>query len=101
MKIYLSSTFEDLRSERQELRAALTDADYTVLSMEDYQSSDRPPLDKCFHDIEGSDLYLGVVSWRYGDVPKPEVLAGLPLPKGTQLDRRSLFETPPLRLGLG
>jgi hypothetical protein len=72
MKIYVSSTFEDLKEFRhgvyQQLRKLRTDA----VAMEDYVASEKRPLTKCLEDVAESDIYVGIFAWRYGYIPKEE-----------------------------
>jgi hypothetical protein len=68
-KIYLSSTYEDLAEHRQAVYRALRQMRHDVLSMEDYGAADERPLDRCLRDVAASDLYVGLIAWRYGFVP--------------------------------
>ena len=70
MKIYLSSTFEDLKAHRQEVGLALRRLGHTVIGMEDYVAADERPLDKCLKDVRACDVYVGLFAFRYGYVPK-------------------------------
>jgi hypothetical protein len=71
-KVYLSSTYEDLVEHRKAVYDALRQLRLDVLSMEDYGASDERPLDRCLADVAGSDVYVGVIAWRYGFVPPGE-----------------------------
>jgi hypothetical protein len=42
---------------------------HDVISMEDYVATDAFPLAKCLSDVAGSDIYVGLVGWRYGYIP--------------------------------
>lgn len=38
--------------------------------MEDYVATDERPTDKCLADVAACDVYVGLISWRYGYVPR-------------------------------
>ena len=80
-KIYISSTFEDLRSHRELVYRRLRNVGHDVIAMEDYVAQDRRPLANCLEDISGCDVYVGLFAWRYGFIPK-----------GHNPDRRSITE---------
>jgi len=68
-KIYLSSTFEDLKIHREAVYRALRQLRHDVVSMEDYVASSERPLDRCLADVAACDAYVGVFAWRRGYVP--------------------------------
>jgi hypothetical protein len=72
MKIYLSSTYEDLKDHRRTVFDALRQSGYEVIAMEDYVSRDDRPLNACLKDVAESDIYVGIFGLRYGYVPPPE-----------------------------
>ncbi len=76
-KIYLSSTFEDLRDFREAAYRALRQLQHDVVSMEDYTASPLPPLAKCLADVGRCRAYVGLFARRRGYVP-PDQPAGQP-----------------------
>jgi len=68
-KIYLSSTFEDLKAYRETVYRTLRQMRHDVLAMENYIATDMRPLDLCLIDVATSDLYVGIFAWRYGYIP--------------------------------
>jgi hypothetical protein len=80
-KIYISSTYGDLKEFREEAYRALRQMRHDVIAMEDYAASDQRPLDVCLADVAASDIYVGIFAWRYGFIP----------PKDNP-DRRSITE---------
>lgn len=70
MKIYLSSTFEDLNDHRESVYRQLRSLRHDVIAMEDYVAADRRPLEQCLKDVRDSDVYIGIFAWRYGYVPE-------------------------------
>jgi len=68
-KIYISSTFEDLKDYRKAVYHVLQQLGHTVIAMEDYVASDKRPLQKCLEDVGSCDIYIGLFAWRYGFIP--------------------------------
>lgn len=68
-KIYVSSTFSDLKECRAAVYDALRALRHDVIAMEDYVATDQRPLDKCLADVAASDIYVGIFAWRYGFIP--------------------------------
>jgi WD40 repeat protein len=69
LRVYLSSTFEDLKDYRVAVFAALEKAGLDVARMEAYTAADERPLDLCLRDVAQSDIYVGLYAWRYGYEP--------------------------------
>ena len=67
--IYISSTYEDLRDERQAAARAVQSLGHKTIAMEDYVASGKPPLEQCLDDIKRCDAYVGIFAWRYGFIP--------------------------------
>src|SRR6185295_5916186 len=44
----------------------------TVFGMESDLVSDERPLKKCLDDVAACDVYVGIIAWRYGFIPKLE-----------------------------
>jgi WD40 repeat protein len=72
LRIYLSSTFEDLKQYRAAVFDALEKAGLRVARMEGYVALDERPVDLCLKDVAQSDIYVGLFAWRYGYVPPAE-----------------------------
>jgi len=70
MRIYISSTFEDLLEHRSAVMQILRQLGYEVVAMEDYVAADAIPLKKVLEDVRSCDLYVGIFAWRYGYVPE-------------------------------
>ncbi len=69
MKVYLSSTLEDLREHRATVATSLRSMGHDVLGMEQYSAEDIRPLERCLRDVRSSDVYVVIAAWRYGFVP--------------------------------
>jgi WD40 repeat protein len=83
LRVYLSSTYEDLSAYRSAVSAALRKSGLDVAQMEDYTAADERPLDLCLRDVGQSEIYVGLYAWRYGYVP--------PIEQGNP-ERRSITE---------
>ena len=68
-KIYISSTYEDLKEYRESVYKTLRQMKYDVVAMEDYLASDERPLDKCLNDVSCCEIYIGIFALRYGYIP--------------------------------
>ncbi|ELS05034.1 hypothetical protein Xen7305DRAFT_00047730 [Xenococcus sp. PCC 7305] len=90
-KIYISSTYSDLKEYREKVYKALRKINHDPRAMEDYVATGKyPPLDKCLSDVAGSDMYVGIFAWRYGYIPTD----GNPQRKSiTELEYRQALKT--------
>jgi hypothetical protein len=69
-KIYISSTYVDLKKERAAAAQAIRRLeDHQAIAMEDYVAADQRPVDKCLQDVKSCDVYVGIFAWRYGFIP--------------------------------
>jgi TolB-like protein len=68
-KIYISSTYEDLKEERKAAAQAFRRLGHQAIAMEDYAASDKRPAHKCLKDVRNCDVYVGIFAWRYGFIP--------------------------------
>jgi hypothetical protein len=73
VKIYLSSTLEDLREHRETVAMSLRSMGHDVLGMEQYTAEDIRPLDRCLADVQSSDVHVVMAAWRYGFIPTDAV----------------------------
>jgi tetratricopeptide (TPR) repeat protein len=69
-RIYVSSTYGDLREHREEVYRTLRKLGHVVVAMEDYVAADQRPLERCLADVAACDLYVGIFAHRYGYVPE-------------------------------
>src|SRR5262249_25677159 len=73
MRIYISSTYEDLKDYREAVTRALRKIKGVgIIAMEDYVAEGSRPLDKCLADVRSCDVYVGIVAWRYGFIPEKD-----------------------------
>ena len=69
MKIYLSSTYQDLVEHRTAVDRTLRRMGHDVVGMEQYVAEGSKPVDRCLADVRIADLYVIMVAWRYGYMP--------------------------------
>ena len=71
MNVYISSTYEDLKSYREYICQALRKIENVkVVAMEDYAATDQRPVEKCLQDVSACEVYIGIFAWRYGYIPE-------------------------------
>ena len=70
LKVYVSSSYPDLKDYRRVVIDTLDDLGYEPWAMEKYSAADEPSLDLCLADVAQCDLYIGIVAWRYGSIPQ-------------------------------
>jgi hypothetical protein len=69
-RIYISSTYVDLITEREAAAQAIRRLGHLAIAMEDYVATDQRPVDKCLQDVKRCDAYVGIFAWRYGYIPE-------------------------------
>lgn len=70
MRIYISSTFSDLKVFRQAVYSQLRKSRLDTIAMEDYVAEEKRPLTRCLQDVYDADIYIGIFAWRYGYIPE-------------------------------
>jgi len=68
-RVYVSSTYQDLKDCRHAVRFALQRMGLDDIAMETYTAGDERPVDRCLDDVRSVDIYVCVLAWRYGFVP--------------------------------
>jgi Domain of unknown function (DUF4062) len=66
--VFVSSTYEDLKTERRHLREVLLDQSHYPLRMDAFEGGARPPWHKIREAIDDCDYYILMVAGRYGSV---------------------------------
>jgi hypothetical protein len=69
MRIFVSSSFEDLREHRTAAIRVLRQLGHEVIAMEDMVAGPAAPLTKVLEMVDRSEAYVGLFAWRYGYVP--------------------------------
>jgi hypothetical protein len=70
MRIFVSSSFEDLQEYRVAAIRVLRQLGHEVVAMEDFVAASGVPLKQMLDKVERCDLYVGLFAWRYGFVPE-------------------------------
>jgi hypothetical protein len=71
MKVYISSTYQDLIEHRAAVDRTLRRMGHDVIGMEQYIAEGSKPVDRCTADVRAADAYVIIVAWRFGYVPGP------------------------------
>jgi hypothetical protein len=66
MVVFISSTFRDLRAEREAVQAALRQSDVAPWGMEFFVSSPSHPLDVCLENLRAADALVLIIGARAG-----------------------------------
>lgn len=69
-QIFVSSTFEDLKLERQEIMAAIVSTGNVPIGMEYFPAGNASPFDYIKQQIDKADYYLLVIAGKYGSINK-------------------------------
>ena len=69
-KIYVSSTFQDLQSHREQVGRVIHRMGHEDVALDYFVAEDQRPVEKCLADVSSCDLYVGIFAWRYGWQPK-------------------------------
>jgi uncharacterized protein DUF4062 len=69
MRIFVSSTFTDLREQREAVIRTLLQLGHEVVAMEYFTADTAPPVDLVLKKLAPCEVYVGVFAWRYGYVP--------------------------------
>src|SRR5258707_2641669 len=70
MRIFVSSSFEDLQDYRIAAIRVLRQLGHEVVAMEDFVAASGVPLKQMLDKVERCELYVGLFAWRYGFVPE-------------------------------
>ncbi len=76
MRIFVSSSFQDLEDYRLAAIRVLRQLGHEVVAMEDFVAGSELPLKQALDKVERCELYVGLFAWRYGFVPKKGVVSG-------------------------
>lgn len=67
-QIFVSSTFEDLKMERQEVMAAVVSTGNVPIGMEYFPAGNASPFEYIKQQIDGADYYILIVAGKYGSI---------------------------------
>ena len=69
-RIFISSTYVDMLPYREAMQAAITNCDAVAYGMERFVPAPIRPLDRCYEEIAGSQIYVLLLGHRYGEIDK-------------------------------
>lgn len=67
-RIFISSTYVDMIPYRDALQTAITNCDSVAYGMERFVPAPIRPLDRCYEEIAGSQIYILLLGHRYGEI---------------------------------
>ncbi len=70
LRIFVSSTHDDLKDARQKILRLLSVLPADLVHMEVFGSDETRPVDYCLEQVHKSNLFIGVYAERYGTVDK-------------------------------
>ena len=72
MRVFISSTYEDLREYRDIANDALRRLGHETFMLESFSASPDRPIDVAQDAIASCDLFVLIIGWRYGYVPSAD-----------------------------
>lgn len=69
-KVFVSSTYTDMRPYRDAIRTATIKAGCVPCGMEYFGAEAIPPLEVCFRELADSHIYICAIGMRYGSIDK-------------------------------
>jgi tetratricopeptide (TPR) repeat protein len=75
MKVFLSSTYNDLIEHRRAAHDALEQLGLHVIWMESFGARPEDSTKACLKEVEESDLFVGIYAHRYGYIPKDSAVS--------------------------
>lgn len=76
-QIFISSTFDDLKEERQKVRDAILSMYHFPIGMEMFSAADEEQWNTIKETIDSSDYYVVIIAHRYGSVIDSGINAGI------------------------
>lgn len=70
MKVFISSTYNDLINYRIAAIKAVEGTSFQAVKMEVFGARPAEPLEACLKEVEQSDLFIGIYALRYGFIPE-------------------------------
>jgi hypothetical protein len=69
-KVFISSTYGDLIPYRKRIWEEIGKLDVKILGMEKFGARQSSPLDTCLEEVTNSDIFIGIISFRFGSLEK-------------------------------
>lgn len=74
-KIFVSSTYLDLKRYRDKARKAIEESGNEFVGMETFKSHTHEPSEFCPESVEECDAFVLFVAYRYGNIPEGEKIS--------------------------
>jgi hypothetical protein len=74
-KFFISSTYEDLQKERQEVISCVLDSHNFPIAMEQFPASPLNQWDYIKNEIDTTDYYILIVAGKYGTIDPDEQIS--------------------------
>lgn len=71
-RIYVSSTYSDLEQYRKAVHDVLLRMGHDVVGMEVLIAGDQTSVEVAMSAVANSDIYIGIIAWRYGYIPSDD-----------------------------
>ncbi len=68
LTVFISSTWEDLKEERERVLEAVRYLQFEHVAMEYFGADPRESIDVCLEKVRESDVYIGIVAFKYGKI---------------------------------
>jgi hypothetical protein len=68
LRVFVSSTYEDMIDYREAVRESLTNIEQLPVGMEQFVSTPEKSLDVCLSEVRRCQLFIAIVGMRYGSV---------------------------------
>ncbi|MDO9098312.1 MAG: DUF4062 domain-containing protein, partial [Candidatus Methanoperedens sp.] len=75
MKIFVSSTYLDLKEYRDKARKAIEESENEFVGMETFQSHTHEPMEFCPEKVDECDALVLLVAYRYGKNPDGQTIS--------------------------
>lgn len=70
LKVFLSSTFRDLKKYRRAASSAISDEEMAAVQMEKWPAEPRASLQLCKEKVAECDLFVGILGHLFGNTPR-------------------------------
>ena len=67
-RVFVASTWEDLKNERVEVLESLRQFYFQHVNMEYFGADPRQPIKKCLEEVQSADIFVGIIGHRYGTI---------------------------------
>lgn len=69
-RIFISSTYEDMKEFRGAAADALTNIQAIPMGMERFVAANQPPIDRCYEELKQCQFCVSILGFRYGSLYK-------------------------------